>query len=70
MKNVISIPEFRFMQLWGTYRGFAYQGSVASQLKQTFYYPNEISKRKARPLEKDLENLIDYSAHQYEVKNE
>ena len=30
---------FRFMQLWGTYRGFAFAGQVTSQLIRTFYYP-------------------------------
>lgn len=30
---------FRFMQFWGTYRGFAIAGPLTSQLKYTFYYP-------------------------------
>ncbi len=34
---------FRFMQFWGTYRGFALSGPLTSQLKQTFYYPRRFS---------------------------
>ena len=30
---------FRWMQFWGTYRGFALSGPLTGQLKQTFYYP-------------------------------
>jgi glycosyltransferase involved in cell wall biosynthesis len=30
---------FRWMQFWGTYRGFATSGPLTSRLKQTFYYP-------------------------------
>ncbi len=37
------LPEiltFRFMQFWGTYKGFRQQGEVPSKLKRRFYYPN------------------------------
>ena len=34
-----SIPLFRLMQFWGTYRGFAHRGPIPAALKQTFYYP-------------------------------
>ena len=27
------------MQFWGTYRGFAFKGSLTRQLIQAFYYP-------------------------------
>jgi glycosyltransferase involved in cell wall biosynthesis len=30
---------FRLMQFWGTYRGFAFKGSLTRQLIQAFYYP-------------------------------
>jgi len=30
---------FRWMQFWGTYRGFALSGPLTSDLKRTFYYP-------------------------------
>ena len=69
LKNLREIPEFRFMQFWGTYRGFAYQGTVASRLKQTFYYPNEMARRDHQPIEKDPKQLIDYSTHQKEIPN-
>ena len=35
------IVWFRWMQFWGTYRGFALSGPLTSQLKQVFYYPRE-----------------------------
>ena len=30
---------FRFMQFWGTYRGFGHKGPLGDDLKQAFYYP-------------------------------
>jgi rhamnosyltransferase len=41
LENLMSILKFRFMQFWGTYRGFAQSGPVTSMLKRTFYYPND-----------------------------
>lgn len=39
------IVIFRFMQFWGTYRGFSYHGQITSQLRQTFYYPKGLSRK-------------------------
>jgi len=33
------ILQFRLMQFWGTYQGFAQQGPVAESLRWRFYYP-------------------------------
>jgi rhamnosyltransferase len=33
------VLQFRFMQFWGTYRGFATGAAIPDNLKQTFYYP-------------------------------
>lgn len=38
-KHFWSILWFRSMQYWGTYRGYAYSGSVDAELHQAFYYP-------------------------------
>lgn len=45
-RNLLSVPAFRLMQFWGTYRGYAHRGPITSQLRQTFYYPRGF----ARPL--------------------
>ena len=37
--NLWEIIWFRWMQFWGTYRGFARSGPLTPQLKETFYYP-------------------------------
>jgi rhamnosyltransferase len=39
-RDFYHIPLFRFMQFLGTYQGFKESGSITSQLKKTFYYPN------------------------------
>ena len=39
-RDIYEISLFRFMQFFGTYQGFKESGSITSQLKQTFYYPN------------------------------
>ena len=38
-KSFLGILSFRFLQFWGTYRGFGRSGPVTSQLKRAFYYP-------------------------------
>jgi len=40
VKSIYEILLFRLMQFWGTYRGFRERGAITSQLKKTFYYPN------------------------------
>jgi len=49
--KVREILWFRWMQFWGTYRGFALSGPLTSQLKQAFYYPRGFigSTEKKRP---------------------
>ena len=39
IQNVRSIPVFRLMQFWGTYRGYATKDAVPLALKRKFYYP-------------------------------
>ncbi len=51
---------FRWMQLWGTYRGYSLGGPLTSALKRTFYYPNE-SGGNAQSSLRDVEP-IDYGS--------
>ena len=39
--NFGSILGFRFMQFFGSYRGFRQRGPVSGRLKHTFYYPRQ-----------------------------
>ncbi|MCJ7569219.1 MAG: hypothetical protein MUO58_17015, partial [Anaerolineales bacterium] len=36
---------FRWMQFWGTYRGFTISGPLTGELTETFYYPQSLRKR-------------------------
>ena len=60
-RDLYEIPLFRFMQFWGTYQGFKENGTLTSQLKQTFYYPNN-TRQEPLPTKSHLENplLIEY----------
>jgi glycosyltransferase involved in cell wall biosynthesis len=40
--NFFSIFWFRWMQFWGTYRGYCQSGPLTWQLRQTFYYPRGV----------------------------
>jgi len=40
--NLVGIPKFRWMQFWGTYRGYAQRDPVSETLRQRFYYPNRL----------------------------
>lgn len=43
LKNVAWIPLFRFLQFWGTYRGFSKDTQMSEQLRQRFFYPDRNS---------------------------
>ncbi len=45
-QNVWSIFWFRWMQYWGTFRGYNFSGKVDAQLHQAFYYPPGILDKK------------------------
>jgi rhamnosyltransferase len=51
---------FRLAQFWGTYRGFAYQGTLSRRLIQAFYYPRGFRRSRAGAEARDL-RPIDYT---------
>ncbi len=55
-KNWWSILWFRFLQYWGTYRGYNYSGRIDSQLHQAFYYPPGILSAKT-PAPRSVEKI-------------
>ncbi len=59
--NVKSIFIFRSMQFLGTYRGFAQYNDVSTDLKQTFYYPNNRRHSINTKAVKKRPDRIDYS---------
>ncbi|UCG13680.1 MAG: glycosyltransferase [Deltaproteobacteria bacterium] len=46
--NLSGIPIFRWMQFWGTYRGFRWRGPITTQLREKFYYPNGLARSRAK----------------------
>ncbi|MEZ5003158.1 MAG: glycosyltransferase [Chitinophagales bacterium] len=57
IKNLFTIPEFRVMQFWGTYKGHNLKANDGT-LRKRFYYPNPINNKNTA---KDLERTkIDY----------
>jgi rhamnosyltransferase len=67
INEFINILRFRFVQFWGTYRGFALPGPLTGSLKRTFYYPR-------RPVSGDRSvnaraKPIDYGASKKSVED-
>ena len=58
---LLSIPLFRLMQFWGTFRGFARPGVITSQLKRRFYYPDSLVYPETTTADNAEEQRIDYS---------
>jgi len=58
-RNLWQILWFRWMQFWGTYRGFAISGPLTGQLKRTFFYPRGFN-RSTKDTQRTLKP-IDYS---------
>ncbi|MBX3047194.1 MAG: glycosyltransferase family 2 protein [Anaerolineales bacterium] len=49
LRQLINIPRFRFLQYWGTYRGYRDPSQPSSQLKRVFYYPPDALEPRAAP---------------------
>jgi glycosyltransferase involved in cell wall biosynthesis len=60
-REFLSILGFRFMQFWGTYRGFSQKGPVSNRLKQRFYYPNYGRHAHRSVNHNDASRQVDYS---------
>ncbi len=63
LRNIVSIPSFRLMQFWGTFRGFQHNGFITPQLRNRFYYPNDFFRNKELDDEMEDERRIDYEHH-------
>ena len=63
-QNLVSIPTFRLMQFWGTYRGFAQRGLITGQLRQTFYYPRGLSRSTNPDTLNNNRRTIDYTTQE------
>jgi rhamnosyltransferase len=63
IKSFFGILVFRFMQFWGTYLGHKHKGSVTNELKNRFYYPNELKNRKRNDLKhaQGEDKIIEYT---------
>ena len=59
-RNIPGILSFRFLQFWGTYRGFAQSGPVTSQLKRAFYYPNHRVSSPPSPARPESQRRVQY----------
>lgn len=61
LNNIFQIPIFRFMQFWGTYRGYIHRNTISESLKRRLYYPPQFLKIFHQPLSTSLkEDYIDY----------
>lgn len=60
LKNIFSIPAFRFLQFKGTYRGYQQHRCITQELRNQFYYPNRLFGKKAVNSIRDTKRKIDY----------
>ncbi|MGM0587758.1 MAG: glycosyltransferase family 2 protein [Bacteroidota bacterium] len=60
LRNLWSIPQFRLMQFWGTWRGYNQSTQLPEQLKRRFYYPPEASSRSVKKNESRDSRRIQY----------
>jgi glycosyltransferase involved in cell wall biosynthesis len=63
-ENLLSIPLFRLMQFWGTYRGFRQGGTITNKLRQTLYYPRGLSRPSDSVMLESSRRKIDYSTQE------
>jgi rhamnosyltransferase len=67
-----SIPAFRFLQFWGTYRGFKHDTTISGKLRKRFYYPDENGFPEDEPESDEQKQApeIDYSSVERSVGKE
>ena len=58
-RKLLEVLWFRWMQFWGTYRGFSTAGPLTHQLKEAFYYPRRLGP--ISPAENRVGLPLDYS---------
>lgn len=68
-QNIVGIFSFRFMQFWGTYRGFHQHGTITSELNWRFYYPNGLKQEVSNEAECGAKHRINYSSIVIEGEN-
>ncbi|MBU0707863.1 glycosyltransferase [Patescibacteria group bacterium] len=44
LRHLWEVPIFRFIQYWGTYRGYQYKKPQSENIKKFYYYPRSIKK--------------------------
>jgi glycosyltransferase involved in cell wall biosynthesis len=59
LRHFAFIVLFRFMQFWGTYRGYSQKGFVTKELSNRFYYPHRLFKS-CQPTPPERGRLIHY----------
>jgi len=60
IENIFSIPVFRVMQFFGTYKGYREGGKINDSLRNIFYYPRGMRPKNKDTL-KETRHKIDYS---------
>ena len=63
-KNFTNIVAFRMMQFWGTFMGYSRRGPITQQLRQTFYYPNGLSRKYSEFKPPEVRKPIEYACRQ------
>ena len=48
LSNILTIPQFRAAQFWGSWKGFRQDGDPTGTLKRQFYYPKGFTPRSER----------------------
>jgi len=61
--NFFDIIAFRIMQFWGTYMGYARRGPITNQLRETFYYPNGLSRELSEFKPPEIRKRIEYACN-------
>jgi GT2 family glycosyltransferase len=58
--NFSDIIVFRLMQFWGTYMGYIRRGPITNKLRQTFYFPNGLSRGHSEFKPPEIRKRIQY----------
>ena len=69
-RSFVDVVQFRLMQFWGTYRGFAQQGPLPSQLRARFYYPRTRHRVRAEREGDASRRGIEYAGRGIESRHE
>ncbi|OFZ16590.1 MAG: hypothetical protein A2X86_12400 [Bdellovibrionales bacterium GWA2_49_15] len=59
-KNIFEIPQFRFLQFWGTYKAHRQNKPISQDMQRRIFYPRRPQLFRSRPISQNIDQKISF----------